>query len=188
MIKPETKRQKIIDAAIHLVANNGLYGTSMSALAKQAGVATGSLYTYFDSKESLIIETFYSIVEESTQAIIVGYNPELSVKERFYYLLEKKIRFEIDDPEKFRFLGLCVYEPIIMKIIQMDNCESSCFAEILEDGKKENLLKDLSVHDFFYHIFGGTSSLLGWRLFNQNTISDQDIINMIDMAWDACVR
>ncbi|PIE45835.1 MAG: hypothetical protein CSA44_01525, partial [Gammaproteobacteria bacterium] len=64
----------------------------------------------------------------------------------------------------------------------------SPLATVLADGKKERLIKELPVHDAFYYIFGGIASLLEWRLFNQQQISDTDITNMIDMAWDAIKR
>ncbi|PIE45635.1 MAG: hypothetical protein CSA45_01900 [Gammaproteobacteria bacterium] len=179
------KKQKIINTAIKLFVKNGIHNTSMQMLAKKAGIATGSIYTYFDSKDALVVEAFYCIVNESIAAVKSNYDANQLVKERFYYLLEEKIRFDIKHPEKFKFLGMCSYEPIVMQKIQKNDWENSPLAAVLDDGKKECLLKELPIHDAFYYIFGGIGSLLEWRLFNRKHISDTDITNMIDMAWNA---
>ncbi len=179
------KKQKIIDTAISLFVERGIHNTSMQTLAKKSGVATGSVYTYFDSKEALVIETFYSIINESIESVKQNYDNTQPIKARFYYLLEQKIRFDIKNPEKFRFMGMCSYEPIIMEKIQGDDCKDSPLAAVLADGQKKQLLKELPLHDAFYYIFGGVGSLLEWRLFNQQRISDTDIINMIEMAWNS---
>ncbi|MBR0094894.1 MAG: TetR/AcrR family transcriptional regulator [Synergistaceae bacterium] len=51
--KQET-RAKILAAAIHLIAKNGVNGTSIRDITSRAGVAAGTFYLYFDSKEDVI--------------------------------------------------------------------------------------------------------------------------------------
>ena len=48
----EEKRQTLIQTTIDLIAEQGL-SVSTANIAKQAGVASGTLFTYFDSKEAL---------------------------------------------------------------------------------------------------------------------------------------
>lgn len=50
------KRQKILDAAGALFRENGLDGTTMRAIATQAGYSTGAPYGYFQSKEEIYAE------------------------------------------------------------------------------------------------------------------------------------
>ncbi len=53
----EEKRQTLIHTAIALIAEQGL-SASTANIAKQAGVAAGTLFTYFDSKESLFNQAY----------------------------------------------------------------------------------------------------------------------------------
>ncbi|MCT7654675.1 TetR/AcrR family transcriptional regulator [Oceanimonas sp. NS1] len=48
------KRERILNAAEHLIANLGFQGMSMQLVAREAGVATGTIYRYFRDKESLL--------------------------------------------------------------------------------------------------------------------------------------
>jgi AcrR family transcriptional regulator len=50
----EKSREKIMEAATELFAQQGFHGTSISAIAKAAGVSKGLMYNYFDSKENLL--------------------------------------------------------------------------------------------------------------------------------------
>lgn len=55
MIRSE-KREQIISAALRLFALKGYETTSVSMIAGEAGISKGLLYSYFDSKESLLHE------------------------------------------------------------------------------------------------------------------------------------
>ena len=52
------KRRAILDAALTLFADRGYANTPVPLVAERAGVATGTLYRYFDSKESLVNSIF----------------------------------------------------------------------------------------------------------------------------------
>ncbi len=58
--KDAEKRRRILDEAKRTFAEDGFERTSMGTVAERAGIPVGSLYTYFDSKETLL----GAIVEE----------------------------------------------------------------------------------------------------------------------------
>ncbi len=49
------KATKIADAALELFLDRGIAGTSMGAVARAAGVATGTLYLYYQNKDEVIV-------------------------------------------------------------------------------------------------------------------------------------
>jgi TetR/AcrR family fatty acid metabolism transcriptional regulator len=57
------KRQRILDAAVRVFAKKGFYATRVSEVAKAAGVADGTIYLYFKSKEELLVSLFEDRVE-----------------------------------------------------------------------------------------------------------------------------
>ncbi len=54
----EQTRAAIVEAALRLFLEHGYEATTMRAIAKQAGVATGNAYYYYESKEALIQECY----------------------------------------------------------------------------------------------------------------------------------
>src|SRR4029077_8382820 len=57
------KRDRILQAAVKVFARNGFHATRVSEIAKAAGVADGTIYLYFKSKEELLISLFEDRVE-----------------------------------------------------------------------------------------------------------------------------
>jgi TetR/AcrR family fatty acid metabolism transcriptional regulator len=54
----ETKRERILDAAVVEIAGQGYHRTTVSAVARRAGVADGTIYLYFKSKEDILVSIF----------------------------------------------------------------------------------------------------------------------------------
>lgn len=52
------KRQRIIDAAVEVFAEKGFFGARVSEIAEAAGVADGTIYLYFKSKDDILISVF----------------------------------------------------------------------------------------------------------------------------------
>lgn len=58
MKKNKPKYMQIIDAAVIAIAENGYHQAQVSKIAKQAGVADGTIYLYFKNKEDILISLF----------------------------------------------------------------------------------------------------------------------------------
>jgi TetR/AcrR family fatty acid metabolism transcriptional regulator len=58
------KRERILDAAVRVFAKNGFFLTRVSDIAKAAGIADGTIYLYFKSKDALLISLFEDRVEK----------------------------------------------------------------------------------------------------------------------------
>src|SRR5689334_15289154 len=52
------KREAILAAALELFVERGFYGTAVPEIAERAGVGAGTIYRYFESKETLVNELY----------------------------------------------------------------------------------------------------------------------------------
>lgn len=57
------KRERILDAAVRVFAQEGFYNAKVSEIARVAGVADGTIYLYFKSKDDLLISLFEDRME-----------------------------------------------------------------------------------------------------------------------------
>ncbi len=71
------KRERILKAAIKVFARDGFFHAKVEEIAKEAGVATGTTYLYFENKDDILI----SIFEEEMQPIIESMKAELNSKQ-----------------------------------------------------------------------------------------------------------
>ncbi len=62
---PKEKRDRILNVAIEEFANNGFENTSIQQIAKKSGISVGSVYKYFENKETL----FSMVVQEGLSSI-----------------------------------------------------------------------------------------------------------------------
>jgi TetR/AcrR family fatty acid metabolism transcriptional regulator len=58
------KRERILRAAVKVFAKSGFHATRVSDVAKAAGVADGTIYLYFRSKDDILISLFEDRVEK----------------------------------------------------------------------------------------------------------------------------
>ena len=65
----EIRRQQIKEAALQVFADKGYHNTSVTDLVAAAGVARGTFYLYFESKESLFLELLDDLVAELRSGI-----------------------------------------------------------------------------------------------------------------------
>jgi AcrR family transcriptional regulator len=68
----ENRKAHIMEMALELFANEGYYPTSISKIAKKAGISKGLMYNYFISKEQLIRE----IIDNGLQDLLATFDPD----------------------------------------------------------------------------------------------------------------
>ena len=62
-------RQRLLDAAMALIEEGGYGAASVIAIVERAGVAAGTLYRHFASKEELFVEVFRAVCDRELQAM-----------------------------------------------------------------------------------------------------------------------
>ena len=89
--RDKPKYKQIIDAAVIAIAQNGYHQAQVSKIAKQAGVADGTIYLYFKNKEDILISVFeekMSLFIENLQDII---KKETSSAEKLKLMIENHL-------------------------------------------------------------------------------------------------
>jgi AcrR family transcriptional regulator len=103
--KSEEKRNAILLAANDVVAKLGTEAPT-SLIAKQAGVAEGSLFTYFPSKDALLNELYLQIKTELRDAMLPGYPLTASPRDRALHTWRALIGWGVKNPTKRRVMNV----------------------------------------------------------------------------------
>jgi AcrR family transcriptional regulator len=109
---PPPQRERILDAAEHLIAERGCAGTSIESIVKAAGVSSVTFYEFFAGKEECFVATFDRAVEAGGDALAhaAAGDPaagELSWPEQIATGLRALTRLIVAEPERAR---LCLVE------------------------------------------------------------------------------
>lgn len=90
---PEIKRQKILDSAIKILNQKEYYKCPIDEIAKKAGIAKGTVYLYFKSKEELYFSIFYQMVDKVNEIAEDVRKNNLSATKQLYLILERISNF-----------------------------------------------------------------------------------------------
>lgn len=91
-------------AMVELVAERGIHGTSMSQVAERAGVATGTAYVHYESKEDVLLAAFGEVKQSLGQAGIDGVDLEQEPRAVFEAIWRRIHRHLEQDFAVARFL------------------------------------------------------------------------------------
>jgi len=95
----EEKRDAILKAATELVAEIGT-GAATAQIAKRAGVADGTLFTYFPTKDDLLNQLYLEIKASLAEAVMASYPAQGGVFERARHLWDRLIDWGASYPER----------------------------------------------------------------------------------------
>ncbi|MFY9638833.1 MAG: TetR/AcrR family transcriptional regulator [Methanobacterium sp.] len=140
----EDKKKKILESALKLFIEKGIDNTPTTLISKEAGIATGTLYLYFETKVDLISELGTSIQEESSASFLDLIESSLSYKSLEKFWLER-VEWGVNNPDKYKFMIQFKSSPYN----NIKNTENKIpdhekkLLNLIEEGIKNKTLKDL---------------------------------------------
>lgn len=154
------KRQKLLDAALKLFVEYGFYDTPTSKIAKEAGIANGTLFYFFPTKDDLIKSLYIQIKSEMSGYIYARINPESSLKEIMKMYYSAALTWSLQHLLEFRFMEQFNASPFIRKIA---SSEQEVFSrpvfELIETGIREKIFKPIDVQLIHLLIVAHTLSI-----------------------------
>lgn len=110
--RSEDKRHAIMAAATRVIALQGL-GAATATIAQEAGVANGSLFTYFETKTELLNQLYIELKVEMTKVTFQGASENAPPREQLWHIWVNWMQWAMANPEKRRVLTyLTVYDAI----------------------------------------------------------------------------
>jgi AcrR family transcriptional regulator len=106
----EGKIQRIREATIELVVQNGYGGAAISSIARRAGVAEGYLYRFYKSKQDLVTELLYSKVAQIIEKLEFLLNNCTSIKEVIRQLIGELFAMASDSPVEIKFIHVLMHD------------------------------------------------------------------------------
>jgi AcrR family transcriptional regulator len=104
-VTDQVDRAAAVRAALRaLVAERGFHGASMAAVAREAGVATGTAYTHYSSKDALVLAAYVETKANLSAAAIETLQEQATAAERFRSMWLGTYRYLAANPEHARFL------------------------------------------------------------------------------------
>ena len=99
------KRKAILEAATRIIVTQGL-GAPTAGIAKEAEVANGSLFTYFETKSDLYNQLYLELKAEMADAALKDLDSGVESRDQLHHIWQRWMAWAVSRPEKRRALAL----------------------------------------------------------------------------------
>jgi AcrR family transcriptional regulator len=187
---PKNKSDQILEAALHLFAENGFHSAPMSRLAQMAGVGVGSIYRYFKDKNHLVHAVFEHVDQALTAMLAASFDPDLSDRDQLIRMLTQLIYYLHSHPREFRFLEQYYYSPYGLekkrgKMLQENKKSLPDPLRKFFFGELDGSVKKLPWPVYQALIFGPATFLVRDSLAGLVTLNDDMVQSLARACWDA---
>ena len=188
MVKTATNRigknhkyHQILEAAVKVFARQGFHQSTVSQIAKEAGVADGTIYLYFKNKDDILVQ-FFSF---RAKQVFESFREEVDRAETSSDKLRNLVRRHLAEFQRDRD-GAVVYQVEThqnsrlaeAQIKEMSKMYRDLISEIIEQGQQEGTIrKDLYVGLVKRFIIGAVDEVINTWLHSNG---EYDLVSMAD--------
>ena len=116
------KQNRIKEAMIRLILRDGIDGTSMSKIAKEASVSPATIYVYYESKEDMLSEVFREYAGKSYDYLMERIHPAMDAGELIEAIVRSCYHFSVEHEEIFSFVEQCSRCPTLSGVFSEREC------------------------------------------------------------------
>lgn len=153
----KTTKEKLLDAALHLFAKNGFYGTSIRQIAEQVGLTKQALLHHFKAKEKLyaaVLERIAQVLYRGVRSVVDEGGTELEQFDRIIDYLSSWSKFDPDAP-------ILMMRELLDNQERVDKAENwvivpmlNLLTQLVESGQRRGIFRNVSPLLFIYHMLG----------------------------------
>lgn len=180
-IEKNNKYNQILEAAVKVFARQGFYQSTIAQIAKEAGVADGTIYLYFKNKDDILVQFF----AHRAKQVFESFREEVDQAQTSLDKLRNLIRRHLAEFQRDRD-GAIVYQVETHQssrlaeeqIREMSQMYRDLISEIVEQGQQEgHIRKDLYVGLVKRFIIGAVDEVINTWLHSNG---EYDLVSMTD--------
>ena len=133
--RSDEKRSALLEAATRIIVTRGLSAPT-AEIAKEAGVANGSLFTYFETKPDLFNQLYLELKAEMARASMKNLFAGSELREQVFHVWRNWMEWAVAYPEKRRVLAQLDVSGVIMAETRLAGHKAMAgVAELLERSR-----------------------------------------------------
>ncbi len=184
--RSEDKKECILSAALELFAEKGFHGTAVPEIAAKAGVAAGTIYRYFDSKEAMVNAVYQRHKALMLAAVLDDFPYEGEARAQIHHFISRVFSFSKKHPLAFQFLELHHHAPYLddksreveASVIEMAN-------GFVEQNERSKVLRKAPPGVLCAVVWGGVVGLVRAAWEKRTELGPKSEAAFEDAIWDA---
>ena len=174
---------QIFAATDRLMAKEGLHHLSMHKLAKEAGIAAGTIYLYFKNKDELLTNFARQVFCQFIMAIEQDVDENQPLFNQYRTMWWNIWRFLQNNPTILCNINQYRSLPEFVDICREP--KHSCWDRFCEQGRESGILADLSNDILFMLSLKTAMAVASDFKFFQSEITDEILESVVDRSWRA---
>lgn len=150
--KDDEKEKSIKEAVIKLILQEGFHGTSISKIAKAAGVSPATVYIYYENKEVMFQDIYLEYSEEIYEYLLDKLKNARNGNEFIEILVKEYYIYIKENDEVFHFVDQFSSCPALVSQCSVGKGINSLI-KLLEEMKGRNILKDFKNENLIAMLF-----------------------------------
>lgn len=151
----KNKQDDIFEAAMQLFAERGYDGTTVPMIAEKAKVGAGTIYRYFENKESLVNSLFIKCVSQFSEILKNGFPENRNVREQFSHIFYKMFEFARHNDYGLLFIDShCTGYYLDEESEKVFNDFLSFILSVIEHGQKQGIIQPLPSNALIAIVYG----------------------------------
>jgi len=182
-------REAVLNAALERFAERGFHGTAVPDIARAAGIAAGTIYRHFTSKQQLVNEVYRRCKTAMMQQLLGDLNTEADARELFRAFFTRLAAFATAQPLAFSFLELHHHGAYLDEDSRrLELTALIPIAGFVERFKGQGVVKPMSTEALISIVWGALVGLIKAARLGYVQLSDQVIEQAEASCWDALRR
>jgi len=170
---------------LELVVEQGVNATPMSQVAKEANVAVGTIYHYFENKNQ-IIEEIYLMICKDFGIVLMANLPEGAFKRKYQTMWINLYNYFIGNPLAFKFMQYVGVPPLINYEIRQRSIKYfKNIRDFMLAGILSKELRDVDLRLIMQISFGTAVSAVRLKSKNELPMTEKQVQDAVDIAWDS---
>ncbi len=185
------KYEQILAAAEKMIAEFGFHGLSMQKLAREAGVAAGTIYLYFTDKQDLLEKLRLKIAQRIADAVQANVDEFMSLKEQFCTMWINI--WKLANASADTLINQVQYDSLshtVRKRVWEWEQEKHLFYKVeslFNQGKQQGLFKPFDNKILSGLSFEVTVNLARKQSLGLFNIGEHELHTIMEAAWDAII-
>ena len=187
----QQNRQSILHSARELIAYGGFKEASVQTIAERAGVSTGLVYRYFESKNKILIEVLSAAIRHEVEILNQIVKMDLSAKQKLEKSVATFVKRAMHSPQLAYSL---IFEPVDSEMeharFQSKQLIKQSIQEVLAEGKNNGTFTFEDINIAALGIVGAMTFVVIEPLNpSHNVVFDQAYIDhFVQQIADFCVN
>ncbi|WP_249529830.1 TetR/AcrR family transcriptional regulator [Paenibacillus brevis] len=181
------KRDAILKAALALFAKRGYDGTTVPMIANTAQVGAGTIYRYFENKETLVNALFQQCVQEFSETLkFEEIDPSSDMRDQFHYIFKRLIKFADTNIHALLFIeshNSAYYIDVTSRKAFQGLMET--LRQMMQNGKDRGVIKDLQTDALIALVYGAFVML--FKLIQAGLLDESEAMlkEVEESCWNA---